>query len=478
MSLDQLTSSRQAEATGPRKRSLAWLLPLALLIGFLTILALLFGKRLLPAVEVKTAPVVTLRLGDEGGKEEAPPVVVTTSSPGIRGSMLFQASGWIEPDPYIIYVPTLINGVVDKLHVLEGQAVKKDELIATLIDDDAQLNLREAEQKITTHKARISAHCSGAEIANAELVAAQRKIDFKKAELAVAVDHLKRLQSVPAGTVPVQHVVQARLAKVQKEALVAEVETEIPRLRARLAQIEFERIAMTASLSELQTARDRTQLAMDRTRITAPMDGVVLRLHAAPGKKRMLDMDDPKSEVIVELYNPNKLQARIDVPLTEAAGLRTGQVVELVSDLLPDVTLMGKVTRISGEADLQRNTLQAKVSIKNPDHRLRPEMLLRAKFYGVAASTSSSGNVAPSTSQRLALYAPEIAIINESSVWVVSPDSTAELRQLKLGDDRRKNHRRVLEGLKSGEQVILPPHTNLKNGTRITIVNSKPKNGE
>jgi len=456
-----------------RRRSLAWLLPVALLIGFIGVMALLFGSRLMPAVDVKTAPVITIRLGDSGDQgQEAPegntPVSIpsppSSSSPG---NMIFQASGWVEPDPYITYVPTLINGVVDEVHVLEGQVVKKGKLIATLIDDDARLNLQEAEQKITTLKARIAAHCTGSDIANAELVAAHRKIDSVKSALAESVDNLNRLQSIPEGAVPKQQVVQARLAKTRQEALVAESETEVPRIRARLEQIEFERIAMTASIDELKTARDRAQLALDRTRISSPMDGIVLRLHAAPGKKRMLDMDDPKSAVIVELYDPNKLQARIDVPLTEAAQLQPGQLVELVSDILPDMAFRGKVTRISGEADLQRNTLQAKVTIENPDKRLRPEMLLRGKFYAMRSSSATGSGVSSPAAQRLALYIPEAAIIDDSSAWVISSKNTAELRQIKLGNDTRDNHHRVLDGLRSGEHVILPPHTDLKDGTKI-----------
>ncbi|MBT8036836.1 MAG: efflux RND transporter periplasmic adaptor subunit [Verrucomicrobiae bacterium] len=462
MSLEQLTSSRQTEATLPARRSITWLLPVTLLVGFLAVIALLFGKRLLPAVEVDTAPVVTIRL--VGESDPTPP---SPSKTNTQGKMLFQASGWVEPDPYTTYLPTLINGVIDKVFVLEGQVVKKEELIATLIDDDAKLNLRQAKQKIIAHQARITAHCAGSDIAQAELVAAQKKIDSHKAELAEAEDHRARMEAIPDGAVSTQQVVQARLATTQKRAQVAVAESQIPRLRARLEQIEFERIAMTATLSELETARDRAQLAMNRTRITSPMDGRILHLHAAPGKKRMLDMDDPKSAVIVELYNPNQLQARIDIPLNEAAGLRIGQAVELVSDLLPDLILMGKVTRISGEADLQRNTLQAKVSIKNPDHRLRPEMLLRAKFYDVGSDESSNAQTSSSTSQRLALYAPVAAIVNESTVWVVTPEHTAEQRQIELGNERRDDHRRVLTGLRSGEHVILPPHTELKEGIRI-----------
>ena len=75
------------------------------------------------------------------------------------------------------------------------------------------------------------------------------------------------------------------------------------------------------------------------------------------------------------LFEKGKLQARIDVPLSEAAKVNLGQIVEISSSILPEQTFRGKITRILGEADLQRNTLQVKVRIENPHPRLRPEML-------------------------------------------------------------------------------------------------------
>jgi HlyD family secretion protein len=179
----------------------------------------------------------------------------------------------------------------------------------------------------------------------------------------------------------------------------------------------------------------------------------------------MLNMDDPDSAVIVSLYDPQKLQARIDVPLTEAAGIQEGQSVDLTSDILPDTVFHGKVTRISGQADIQRNTLQVKVEIQNPDHRLRPEMLVRGKFFSQSPSKLSTSSA---NSNRLALFVPEEAIFNNNSAWVVSTDQTAELRTIQLGDKNRDGHRLILDGLRSGEQVILPPHTDLTQGARVT----------
>lgn len=462
MSLDLLTSSKN-HPSPPTHRSFAWLLPVGLILGFLIILTLLFGQRLLPATEVRTAPIITIR---QSADSEIKPTDTPTSTAITKGKMIFQASGWIEPDPYVTYVPVLINGVIDQLHVLEGQTVKKGDLLATLVDDEAKLDLQEAEVKIKSLEARIAAHCVGADISYAEIGAIKKKIDALKALSDDAIDNLTRLEKLPAEAIPEQQVVQARLATIRHAALVAEAEAAIPKLEAQVQQIALEKVAMTSNLAELDITRDQATLALQRTQIISPMHARVLNLHAAPGKKRMLNMDDPDSAVIVSLYDPEKLQARIDVPLTEAAGILEGQSVELTSDILPDTIFHGKVTRISGQADIQRNTLQVKVEIKNPDHRLRPEMLVRGKFFSHSASKRATSST---SSDRLALFVPEEAIFNNNSAWIVSTDQTAELRTIQLGDELRDGHRLVLDGLRSGEQVILPPHTDLTEGSRLTI---------
>lgn len=472
MSLDDLKNTTNVPASGsqspsPRKRSFSWLLPVGLVLGFLLIFGLLFGNRLIPATEVKTAPIITIRSGETDQQPSEPKEASPEKHVTGKGQLLFQASGWIEPDPYTVHVPTLVNGVVAEIHALEGQSVKKGDLLATLIDDDARLDVQTAERNLASLRKKIAAHCTGFEVIKAEMMASRRTAEAIGTQVDEARDTFSRLTKLSAGSVSKQKVVQARLAVERQLAKLAESQADIPRLEAQQVRLSSEEDAMKAQLEALDTDLARAQLALDRTKITSPMDGIVLQLHAAPGKKRMLGMDDPTSSTIVELYDPAKLQARIDVPLNEAAALSAGQVVELVSDLLPDKTFEGVVTRITGRADLQRNTLQAKVEIKNPDPRLRPDMLMRAKFFALGRSNDSVA----SSSGRLALYVPENALISDTQVWIVTPDSETEKRTIKLGKATRDGHRLVLEGLLSGESVILPPHDQLKEGSAVKITN-------
>lgn len=108
----------------------ASLLPWALVIGFLLLLFLMLGERLLPARELSIASVVTVRQNaDAKSKTVAQEKTeATTLSPEaeFKAPLLFQASGWIEPDPYAVTATALTDGVLESVHILEGELVKKD----------------------------------------------------------------------------------------------------------------------------------------------------------------------------------------------------------------------------------------------------------------------------------------------------------------------------------------------------------------
>lgn len=478
MPLDQLKSLHQG-APGPtaskRRGFPPVLLPVGLILAFLTIFGLLFGSRLLPAEEVKVAPVIALRTAKESAPAHGDQDQRATLSFEIatrKENLLFQSSGWVEPDPYITSVPALVKGVVKEVHVLEGQEIKKDAPLASLIDDDAKLDVQEATRAIGVLDATQVAHCAHLPVLNAEMHAVQQRIVAQNALLAELEDSFRRLASVPAGSVPAQDVRQAQLKVDAQQAVIDEANAELAGVLARINKVDLERLALGAKISAAQTELSRKQLALDRTQIKSPIDGIVLRLHAAPGKKRMLDADDPNSALIVELYEPDNLQARIDVPLTEAAALSVGQPVLITTDLLPDAKFKGEVTRIVGEADLQRNTLQTKVRILNPDKRLRPEMLVRAEFYPHRSPAPDSATRSTGGSDRLTIFAPIDALLDQTGAaaraWVVE-DERAQLRKLETGSEERDGHLHIIAGLRPGDRVILPPFNNLKEGKRIKI---------
>ena len=184
-------------------------------------------------------------------------------------------------------------------------------------------------------------------------------------------------------------------------------------------------------------------------------------------------MDKPDASTAVILYEEGKLQARIDVPLSEAAKIYVGQLVSISSSLLPEKSFNGRVTRIVGEADLQRNTLQVKVSIEEPDFRLKPEMLCRAKFFGPSDSKKSE-----KAKDSLEVFVPqEIQDDNskpKQKIWVLAVDGKrAETREVIFGDRKREGFVSVLSGLNPGDQVIQDAPEDLEIGDLVIKLEEK-----
>ena len=162
-----------------------------------------------------------------------------------------------------------------------------------------------------------------------------------------------------------------------------------------------------------QARLDEAQLRIDRLTITAPITGAVQKRLKLPGDKVMLGADEAHSAHVLHLYDPAKLQVRVDVPLADASHMFVGQTCEVIVEVLPDHVFQGVVDRITYEADLQKNTLQTKVRVIDPSPLLRPEMLTRVKFL----PRGGGDQTAPELGET-AVLVPSGAIDN-GRVWVV-----------------------------------------------------------
>ncbi|MEZ0386259.1 MAG: biotin/lipoyl-binding protein, partial [Verrucomicrobium sp.] len=126
----------------------AWLLPLGLCASFGVVFAVVYRDQLLPAPAVRVSRAVLLADLDQEPAASAPATPAEGAPAAAASKMLFQAGGWVEPDPLPIHAVALTDGVIEKVYVLEGQEVRKGQIIAELIDEDAQLALRAVTQSL------------------------------------------------------------------------------------------------------------------------------------------------------------------------------------------------------------------------------------------------------------------------------------------------------------------------------------------
>ena len=373
-----------------------------LLLGMVSVLWLVFRDQLTVAIPVDVGTVILLEQEDDGNR---------TAASGER-ELLFQASGWLEPDPWPVNIAVLTDGFVEDVFVKEGEPVTNGQVLARLDPADARLSKRRAEADV------------------------QRAT----AQLEEARDTWQRISAL-----------------AERDTTASERTAAEQAVAAREAELAAARVG-------LETA----QLALDRTVIRADRDGVVLRRFVEPGQKRRAAMDDPNSAVIVSLFDPEHLQVRVDVPLAEAGRLFVEQPTRISTAMLPASVFTGRVTRIVGQADIQRNTLQVKVAVTDPDPRLRPDVLCRVEFWSdsrdMAAGDEAGG--------RHALWIPEAALqdedATEQSVWVIDAISQrAHKRAIRVSSTRSHGYRQLLEGLRANETVVLGDTVALKEGRRV-----------
>ena len=375
-----------------------------LLGGLLGILLFIFRNSIVPAVEVDTVQVVLLTIG-----------TADESTVAVRDELLFQASGWLEPDPWVVKVPTLTDGIVESVFVTEGQSVTNGQLLARLDQRDAILELKEGEASVAAAQARLT--------------------DTQ--------DRWQRIKALPDRDASPSERVSAESAFLEKSAL----------------------------LASAQSMRDAALLALERTEIRSPQSGVVMRRYVDPGSKRGRALDDPNSAVIVSLFDPLRLQVRVDVPIAEAGRLSVGQPTRISTAMLPGSSFTGRVSRIVGEADLQRNTLQAKVAVQNPDPKMRPDVLCRVEFRGFP--DQAAGAEGSRAGSRHTLWIPEEAVADPSNpsqgIWIADPlTSRLSRRDVELGSARHNGYRRALKGLRANEIVVIPGENDLKPGVLVT----------
>lgn len=446
---DVLGRQAQAPPLPPAARR-SWWLPLAIGVLLLACFAIATWERWLPARTVPVVRVVALE-GD--------------ASAVATDSIAFQAAGWIEASPLPIQATTLVEGVVEAVLVQPGQEVLAGQELARLDCTFHRLDLEAARAAEAVAASRRDAAEAALDRLPAQRVRLEQDLVAARAHRDEVADEAQRLReggaAIPAGSTRQAELrVFAHDAKVlAAEAMLQELSGEESILTAAAASAGNEHAAAVID-------RRRAELVLERAVIRAPVAGIVMALHTAPGAKLMLDgMDDPLSGTVATLVDPNSLQARVDVALADAGGLAVGQRVRLSCEYLGERSFTGRVSQVVGQADLQRNTVQAKVVFDAPQPTLRPDMLVRAQFLGTSTPVASSG------SGRLRLYLPRSALPaggDTAQVWIIDGSGRAAQRTLRLGG-MKEDHREVLEGLLAGEPVLVRPPVDLRPGERLRV---------
>jgi RND family efflux transporter MFP subunit len=446
-------------------------------------------------------------------------VVLKRIEGGSVGTVTVQAAGWIEAEPYKSYVTALTDGIVNRVFVLEGDDVKSGQVVARLVDQDAELSaqasdaqVREMEalleiakaelvsaktewenpvermKAISVSEAQLGESRATLEQIASEIVAEESDLEFLKSEyergvglhaanVIAELELVRRRSRFHAQRAKIEATRQRYIATkelIAKHQAELHANRELMRLRTEERR-KLDRAQASVTQAEAALQRSRTGLAearlrLERTQIRSPIDGTVMARLTEPGSKVVVMSDNPASARILSLYDREKLQVRVDVPLADAGKIGVGQRAEVSLDVLPERVFSGVVTRVLHEANIQKNTLEIKVGLQNPDPQLRPEMLSRVRFL---AKTDAAGTENQEIDR---LFVPENACKTSGTgtiAWVITDfDGTyghAVPRPVKLGHLKKEGWVDAVEGLSPGDLVVNRTSAELKAGQRVKI---------
>lgn len=480
--------SGQPQLQPPRRSKLRIFVPAAILLAFLAILASTIGDLWRGAVEVTVVR----------------PQVADASSTAARGTPLFQAAGWIEPDPFPIEVPALTPGVVREMLVQESDVVERDQVVARMIREDAQLAcnsaqamLAESEAEIARARAELSAaqeNFDAALAVNEAAASSKAMLEGKRAEarhreqavaggvaqVAAARSELELQRELAAAgaTGPRQvELAEARLAD-------AEAGLEVLRADAALAQAD----ADAAEAAEVRARRDVELRTEDRQRLdtakamlsaaTAKRDAVKVTCDEAELRLARMEVRSPTAGVVLErlatagttldgermrvctLYDPASMRVRVDVPQGDVAKVGVGMAVEVLADSRPNEPYRGEVIRLVHKADIQKVTLQVHVRLEDADTLLRPEMLVQARFL-------ASGSDAPASDASVVLVPSRL--VDGDRVWVVDGASGAAVQRRVERGATRGELVEIRSGVNASDKLIDGGRERMSEGARIAI---------
>lgn len=178
--------------------------------------------------------------------------------------------------------------------------------------------------------------------------------------------------------------------------------------------------------------------ASDFVALRSPISGVVLDVNTASGElQRSLD----NATSIATIANIDDVWVIGDLFPRDVQCVRRGQPVRVTVNGYPDAAYDGVVDNISDAVDPQTLTLKVRVVLRNPRHRLKPQMY---------------ANIAITNQKRNAIVVPATAVIRDgvsTYVFLEPTEGKYQRHDVRIGEAHDTTVE-ILDGLKDGDRVI------------------------
>ena len=217
-----------------------------------------------------------------------------------------------------------------------------------------------------------------------------------------------------------------------------------------------------ATVAGDQAAIESAKLSLEYCTIRSPVTGYAGRIQIQQGN--LVKANDTNPLVTINQIVP--IYASFSVPEQNIADVRKYQAngelrVQATFTNASHTPIAGKLSFLDNSADTTTGTIKLKAEFPNTDKALWP-----GQFVNVVLTLYE---------QKDAVVTPSASVQNGPGgqyVFVIKPDLTAELRNIKVtraeGDDTV-----VASGLQPGDQVVTVGQVRLAPGTKVSVTKAK-----
>ncbi|MCX6151935.1 MAG: efflux RND transporter periplasmic adaptor subunit [Ignavibacteriales bacterium] len=295
------------------------------------------------------------------------------------------------------------------LGVVEGDKVRKDQIIARLEDNDIKAQLEQARANLRVTEA-----------------------DLKDSE---------------------------RNFNRQKELLKANASTQ---QELDAAESRYLRVLATIEVAKAQVTA--AEVALENMLIRAPFDGTVLTKNADVGEIVAPFAASASSKAaVVLLADMSSLQVEADVSESNIERIKLNQNCEIVLDAYPDKHYPGFVAKVVPTADRSKATVMVKIGFRDYDNRVLPEMSAKVLFLNAADKKIN-------VEEKSVLVVPSTSVVNidgRTFVYVVRNDMIEELT---ISTGRNfGGFTEIKSGLNQGDRIVESIPEKLKAGVKVKV---------
>ena len=324
------------------------------------------------------------------------------------------ASGTVNPVA-LVTVGTQVSGQISELLVDFNSEVKAGQLLARIDPETFEYRVRSAQADVDATRAAVLT-------AQANTLSAQTQVSRAQVDLDEARRDFERKQSL----VEKQFIAQSEADKAR-----ALVNTSVEAVKAVQAQVGVAQAQVKsaqANVAQREAALAQARIDLTRTRITSPVNGIVIKRAIENGQTVAASLQAPELFVIAKNLRDMQVDAAIDE--SDVGRLKLGQRTTFSVDAFPGQTFEGEIRQVRKAATNVANvvTYVAVVGFNNADGRLLPGMTanvrvvtdqreavlkvpnsaLRVRIAGVEPETNATGG-APASPSSAPVSAPQAA---------------------------------------------------------------------